>query len=169
MCLPSLCAVRSPVWADARGAVAAFLTKGRFIAYTSDIGESARPVMPSWFVNGAYALTFIYVGVSVGKHTYDAHREGQSQQMVLRAFCHTTVFELVASVAMPSLIIHQAVHFAQHQAHRLPPGPVARWVPTIVGLACIPFLPYLDPPAEHAIDAAFEYAWPPEKKPIKAE
>ena len=37
----------------ARSVITAFLTKGRFIAYTSDIGESARPVMPSWFVNGA--------------------------------------------------------------------------------------------------------------------
>ena len=35
----------------ARSVLVAFLTKGRFIAYTSDIGESARPVMPSWFVN----------------------------------------------------------------------------------------------------------------------
>uniref|UniRef100_A0A7S4IZQ1 Mitochondrial fission process protein 1 n=1 Tax=Prymnesium polylepis TaxID=72548 RepID=A0A7S4IZQ1_9EUKA len=144
----------------ARGAVAAFLTKGRFIAYTSDIGESARPVMPSWFVNGCYALTFLYVAVSVGHHTQEAHSGGASQAMVLRAFTHSATFELLASVAMPSLIIHQAVHFAQNHAHRLPAGPLSRWAPTAVGLCCIPFLPYLDPPAEKAIDAAFEYAWP---------
>ena len=144
----------------ARGMVVAFLTKGRFIAYTSDIGESARPVMPSWFVNACYGLTFLYVAVAVGMHTEEAYSAGASQNMVLRAFTHTATFELIASVAMPSLIIHQAVHFAQHQAHRLPAGPVARWVPTAVGLCCIPFLPYLDPPAEVAIDAAFDYAWP---------
>jgi len=144
----------------ARGAIVAFLTKGRFIAYTSDIGESARPVMPSWFVNACYGLTFLYVGVAVGHHTFEAHEQGASQMMVLRTFTHSTTFELLASVAMPSLIIHQAVHFAQHQAHRLPAGPVARWAPTVVGLACIPFLPYLDPPVEKAIDAAFEYGWP---------
>ena len=131
----------------ARGAIVAFLTKGRFIAYTSDIGESARPVMPSWFVNACYGLTFLYVAVAVGHHTVEAHEQGASQMMVLRTFTHTTTFELLASVAMPSLIIHQAVHFAQHQAHRLPAGPVARWAPTVVGLACIPFLPYLDPPS----------------------
>lgn len=146
----------------ARGIVQAFLTKGRFIAYTSDIGESARPVMPGWFVNGAYGLTFMYVAVSVGSHTYESYNAGNPQEIVLRSFLHTSIFEVIASVAMPSLIIHQAVHFAQHQAHRLPPGPVARWVPTAVGLCCIPFLPYLDPPAEKVIDAAFEYAWPVE-------
>jgi len=144
----------------ARGVIVAFLTKGRFIAYTSDIGESARPVMPSWFVNGCYGLTFLYVAVAVGHHTQEANTAGASQSMVLRSFVHTTTFELIASVAMPSLIIHQAVHFAQHHAHRLPAGPVARWAPTAVGLCCIPFLPYLDPPAEMAIDAAFDAAWP---------
>ncbi len=153
----------------ARGAIVAFLTKGRFIAYTSDIGESARPVMPSWFVNGCYGLTFLYVGVAVYHHTEEASSAGASQNMVMRTFLHTSVFELLASVALPSLIIHQAVHFAQNHANKLPAGPVARWAPTAVGLACIPFLPYLDPPAEKAIDAAFEYAWPddgtlPEKK-----
>jgi len=143
----------------ARLAVLAFLKKGRFIAYTSDIGESARPVMPSWFVNACYGLTFVYVAVAVGHHTQEASAHGASQNMVLRAFTHSATFELIASVAMPSLIIHQAVHFVQHRAHRLP-GPVARWAPTVVGLSCIPFLPFLDPPAEVAIDAAFDYAWP---------
>lgn len=144
----------------ARGAVIAFLTKGRFIAYTSDIGESARPVMPAWFVNGAYGLTFLYVGVAVGHHTYEAHRAGASDSMVKRAFAHSATFEIIASVALPSLIIHQVVHFVQHQAHRLPAGTVARWAPTCAGLLCIPFLPYLDPPAEKVIDAAFDAAWP---------
>tara|TARA_B110001452_G_scaffold262503_1_gene262631 strand:- start:141 stop:1160 length:1020 start_codon:yes stop_codon:yes gene_type:complete len=144
----------------ARGAVVAFLTKGRFIAYTSDIGESARPVMPAWFVNGAYGLTFLYVSVAVGHHTYEAHRAGASDSMVKRAFAHTATFEVIASVALPSLIIHQVVHFVQHYAHRLPKGPAVRWAPTVAGLCCIPFLPFLDPPAEKAIDAAFDYAWP---------
>ena len=95
--------------------------------------------------------------------------EGASQNMVLRVFTQTATFELIASVAMPSLIIHQAVHFAQHQAQRLPPGVFVRWVPTVVGLCCIPFLPYLDPPAEKVIDAAFDYAWPVDETMPKKE
>jgi hypothetical protein len=166
-----------------RGVVQSFLTKGRAIAYTSDIGESARPVMPSWFVNACYGLTFFYVAVSVAHETYEAYEAGLSSEMVGRAAVHATTFEVIASVLMPSLIIHQAsahrrfeprlhpsptwchaapppatchqaVHFAQHHAHRLPPGVLARWAPTAVGLCCIPFLPYLDHPAEVAIDQA---------------
>ena len=63
--------------------------------------------MPGWFVNGAYGLTFLYVGVAVASHTHEAYEAGHSQAMIARAFAHSAVFELVASVAMPSLIIHQ--------------------------------------------------------------
>ena len=146
----------------ARSALRTFISKGRFLAYTSDIGEAARPTMPLWFVNGAYALTFVYVFAAIGHHTHEAYSDGASRNMIARAFCHSASFELIASVAMPSLIIHQAVHFAQHQAHRLPPGLIARWIPTLVGLGCIPFLPYVDHPTEQGIDMAFEYAWPVE-------
>ena len=30
------------------------VTKGRLVAYTSDIGESVRPVVPPWVVTAAY-------------------------------------------------------------------------------------------------------------------
>ena len=54
-------------------------------------------------------------------------------------------------------------------ASRPLPSPCqSSWAPTVAGLMCIPLLPYLDPPAEHVIDAAFEYAWPPEPSPERA-
>jgi hypothetical protein len=82
--------------------IVAFLTKGRFIAYTSDIGESARPVMPSWFVNGCYGLTFLYVAVAVGHHTQEANTAGASQSMVLRSFVHTTTVRTPHACVSPS-------------------------------------------------------------------
>jgi len=42
----------------------------------------------------------------------------------------------------------------------LPAGFVARWIPSLVGLACIPLMPYIDVPVEHLIDAGFERVWP---------
>ena len=45
-------------------------------------------------------LTFFYVAVAVGHHTYEAHNGGASQSMVGRAFIHSATFELIASVAM---------------------------------------------------------------------
>jgi len=61
----------------------------------------------------------------------------------------------------PHLALAQAVHFAQHHAHRLPAG--QKLAPTFIGLCCIPLLPYLDEPAEVVIDAAFDYCWPGEE------
>jgi len=46
-----------------------FLVKGRLIAYTSDIGESVRPVVPASVVRLAYGITWAYVGVDVVYNT----------------------------------------------------------------------------------------------------
>ena len=145
----------------ARATAQTFLTKGRLIAYTSDVGESVRPVMPPWFVNLCYGLTFLYVAVDIGHNVTEAQRQALPSDLVARAGIHSATFQLIASVAIPSLIIHQVVHFAQdHVARRLPAGRLAAWLPTLVGLCCIPLLPFIDEPAEHAIDAAFDAAWP---------
>lgn len=78
---------------------------------------------------------------------------------------------------------YQVVHMTQHAVHgRLPPGRLVTWLPTIVGLCLIPFLPIIDEPCEHVvstytpglvrhslmadislrlqIDALFDAAWP---------
>ena len=41
--------------------------------------------MPSWFVNGCYGLTFMYVAVAIGHHTQEAYSAGCSQAMVARS------------------------------------------------------------------------------------
>lgn len=146
--------------AYARRAVQAFLVKGRVVAYTSDVGESVRPVVPPWVVRACYGLTWLYVGTDVAFNTSEAHRKGKSDEIVARTAVHTTVFQVVASVLVPSLIIHQAVHVAQGLATKLPKGRIAFWLPSLCGLALIPFMPYVDEPVEHVIDVAFEAAWP---------
>lgn len=65
------------------------------------------PPYPSIAACFADGLTFAYVGLSVGNHTYEAHASGLGQAMVARAFAHSATFELIASVALPSLVIHQ--------------------------------------------------------------
>lgn len=146
--------------AYARRAVQTLLVKGRAVAYTSDIGESVRPVVPPWVVKACYGLTWMYVAVDVAYNTAEAHLNGGSTELVARTAVHATTFQVIASVLVPSLIIHQAVHVAQGLATKLPKGPIAFWFPSAVGLCLIPFMPYVDEPIEHAIDAGFEAAWP---------
>jgi fission process protein 1 len=146
--------------AYARRAVQALLTKGRAIAYTSDIGESVRPVVPPAIVKACYGATWAYVATDVAYNTSEEYAAGGTRESIMRVAAHSTIFQCVASVAVPSLIIHQVVHAVQHQARRLPAGRLRFWLPSLCGLACIPLMPYVDEPCEHAIDAAFEKAWP---------
>jgi len=140
--------------------VHSFLAKGRLIAYTSEVGESFRPVMPLWFVNTAYVVSFAYVGIDIAYDTVTAYLNGDPSILIARTCLHTSIFQLLASMALPAIIIHQVVHFTQHQLHRLPKTPYTRWVPTMIGFCCIPLMPLLDPPIEHAIDATFHHLWP---------
>ena len=117
----------------ARRAVQAFLVKGRLIAYTSDVGESVRPVVPPSVVRLCYGITWAYVAVDVGYNGFEEHDKGSPPTTVARTVVHTTTFQVIASVLVPSLIIHQAVHMAQQGCQRLPRGRVAMWLPSLVG------------------------------------
>ncbi|KAJ7781553.1 mitochondrial 18 KDa protein-domain-containing protein, partial [Mycena metata] len=48
----------------------------RYIAYTSDIGEAFRPVVPPWMVTAAYGISWLYLGGDVSYEAYKAHRHG---------------------------------------------------------------------------------------------
>lgn len=148
--------------AYARRMVQAFLVKGRAAAYTSDVGESVRPVVPSWFVRACYGMTWMYVFTDVSYHTADAYMAQKSKEVVCRTAVQSTVFQVIASVAVPSLIIHQVVHMGQRAVKSLPPGRIQFWLPSVIGLACIPFMPYVDEPIEHVIEMGFDKAWPVE-------
>ena len=156
----------------------------RLVAYTSDVGESLRPVIPRWAVTGLYGVSFAYVGCDVYVQAHGAIAAKASDEVVARTAVETLVFQLLASIAVPSLIIHKAVHAVEARAKTWTPGPLARWAPPAVGLAIIPVLPYvvptplsrilpirespppllrytIDEPIEPAVEAAFDFAWPP--------
>ena len=81
--------------------------KGRLIAYTSDVGESFRPVVPRSIVRLAYGVTWAYVGVDVAYNTAEEHLRGSSPITVLRTAVHAATFQSIASVLVPSVVIHQ--------------------------------------------------------------
>ena len=119
--------------AYARRAVQVFLAKGRLVAYSSDVGESVRPVVPPSIVRLCYGITWAYVAVDVAFNGFEEQRKGGSPAQVARTVVHTSAFQVIASVLVPSVIIHQAVHMAQQGCQRLPPGNVAKWLPSLIG------------------------------------
>ena len=143
-----------------RRAVQVLLTKGRMVAYTSDVGEAMRPAVPGWVVRAAYGLTWMYVGCDVCYHTAEEHFKGGPPVLVARTAAHATTFQVIASVAVPSFLIHQVVHLTQFALKSAPPSIATRWLPSLVGLACIPLMPFIDEPIEHLIDEGFKQGWP---------
>ena len=138
-------------------AKAAAAANVRYTAYSSDVGEAFRPMVPEWAVRATYGLAVTYIVGDVGLTTYKEHCKPDGNPT--RAFVHASIFQGVASLALPMFIIHQAVHAAQIATKRM--GRFTKWGPTIAGLALIPALPYaVDEPCEHAIDYVFDQAWP---------
>ena len=141
-------------------AKAAAAANARYTAYSSDVGEAFRPMVPEWAVRATYGLAITYIAGDVGLTTYEeSKRPDATQETTFRAFCHAAIFQGVASLALPMAIIHQAVHAAQVATKKM--GRFTKWGPTLAGLLLIPALPYaVDEPCEHAIDYAFDKAWP---------
>lgn len=53
------------------------LSAHRYVAYTSDIGESFRPVAHPWLIRGAYAVSWAYLAGDVGHEGYKAYLRNQ--------------------------------------------------------------------------------------------
>ena len=81
---------------------------------------------------------------------------------VLRTLVVTTVFHCIATMAVPALFIHTAVHWAGWLLSTAGGRAQALlgWAPTAFGLLLIPLLPLVDHPIGRLIDAAFERVWP---------
>ncbi|KAI0091851.1 mitochondrial 18 KDa protein-domain-containing protein [Irpex rosettiformis] len=139
----------------------------RYIAYTSDVGEAFRPVVPPALVTAAYGISWLYLGGDVGYESYKAYRRGPTP-LEAANFSEPTrvgmiavkraVFQSIASMALPALTIHTAVKQSKKLFVNATNPRVKTWGPTATGLAIVPVLPYLyDKPVEHATDFAFEW------------
>ncbi|KAF3921742.1 hypothetical protein ABW21_db0208980 [Orbilia brochopaga] len=53
------------------------LSAHRYVAYTSDIGESFRPVAHPWLVRSAYGVSWLYLTGDVGHEMYKAYLRNQ--------------------------------------------------------------------------------------------
>jgi len=139
----------------------------RYLAYTSDVGEAFRPIVPPSIVTAAYGISWLYLVGDVGYESYKAQRRGptpfeaahftEPTRLGLVAVKRAT-FQSVASMALPAFTIHTAVRQAKKAFDKSTNLRVRTWGPTATGLAIVPALPYLfDHPVEAATDHVFEW------------
>ncbi|KAJ5632323.1 hypothetical protein N7490_008662 [Penicillium lividum] len=181
------------------------LSAHRYVAYTSDIGESFRPVAHPWLIRSAYGISWAYLIGDVSHEGYKAYLRNRlalvtpgeaykdasdvPQQHIIRGMAtgnlsrplsgsdalepwptteislaedyrmvmaKRAIFQSIASMGLPALTIHSVVKYSG----RMLKGPkvtfLRTWTPIGLGLAVVPFLPYLfDHPVEEAVDWAF--------------
>ncbi|WVN89525.1 uncharacterized protein L203_104750 [Cryptococcus depauperatus CBS 7841] len=138
----------------------------RYTAYTSDVGEAFRPVVPPWVVTAAYGVSWAYLIGDVSFTTYKSSQLGPSPleaanmseptRLALVAV-KRSVFQGVASMALPAFTIHTAVKYAGRSFAKSNNLTLRRWGPTFVGIGIVPALPYLfDHPVEQATDMIFD-------------
>ncbi|KAF5331532.1 hypothetical protein D9611_007662 [Ephemerocybe angulata] len=139
----------------------------RYVAYTSDIGEAFRPVVPPWVVTAAYGVSWLYLSGDVGYETYKAHHRGptpieaanfsEPTRLAISAVQRAT-FQSIASMALPAFTIHTIVAQSKKAFVNAKNPRIKTWGPTVTGLAVVPALPYLfDHPVEQATDRAFDW------------
>ena len=139
----------------------------RYVAYTSDIGESFRPVSHPYLVRGSYLVSWLYLSGDVANEGYKAyHRQyppGQPPVKVAPLEDYRTVaaqravFQSIASMGLPAFTIHSAVKYSGLYLKDSKNVRLRTWGPIGLGLSIVPFLPYIfDEPVEHVVEAAFQ-------------
>lgn len=158
----------------------------RYVAYTSDIGESFRPVAHPRLITSAYAVSWAYLCGDVAYESWKAHlrQHGVSANYKpwdefaypsasLQAKAATenpdwklvgvkrAMFQGIASMGLPAFTIHSTVKYAGRAMKNVKNQKLRTYGPVGLGLAVVPALPYLfDEPVEHAIDYVFKFIDP---------
>jgi len=128
-----------------------FVTSARPLAYTSEVGESFRPLIPNWSVRTLYGISIGYVLVDTGIKTYDVKHLGQKQMIIKGG--DTLLWHTFASMILPAVTIHTIVKSSStvltrfNTLNRFPK--VGKFLPTIIGLGSIPFIIH---PLDHITD-----------------
>jgi fission process protein 1 len=110
----------------------------RYLAYTSDVGEAFRPVVPVRIVRAAYAISWAYVGTDVAIEGYKEYQNGGTQTEVLRTVISRGIFQSMASMILPAITIHSTVHLSDGVFKRV--GKFQKWGPTVAGISFIRYI-----------------------------
>lgn len=152
----------------------------RYVAYTSDIGESFRPVAHPKLVTLGYGISWAYLVGDVAFESWKAklmqegkYRKGlkpwdtipEADQLAKSQYndldwkligVKRAVFQSIASMGLPAFTIHSTVRYSSILFKNSGNKNVRTFGPVVLGLAVVPLLPYLfDKPVEEGVDYLF--------------
>ncbi|KAF4285690.1 hypothetical protein KXW98_003277 [Aspergillus fumigatus] len=185
------------------------LSAHRYVAYTSDIGESFRPVAHPYLVRTAYGISWTYLFGDVAHEGYKAYlrnrhvlappgeaykdaKDLSANEVVMgmatgdmgspsagtdaelapwpttripliedyrMVMVKRAVFQSIASMGLPAFTIHSVVKYSGQMMKNNKNVFVRTWTPIGLGLAVVPFLPYIfDEPVGEAVEWSFRTA-----------
>ena len=122
----------------------------RYAGYANEVGESFRYQFPK-AVMPSYVIAFGYCcadAASTGCGVFSASNLPEEQKSVrvrnaIRATADTLLWQSLASVMIPGVVINLTVKASRFAVRRSPvilPLFFAEWVPTATGLGSIPFI-----------------------------
>ncbi|CAK9437248.1 uncharacterized protein LODBEIA_P16260 [Lodderomyces beijingensis] len=149
------------------------LASHRYVAYTSDIGESFRPVAHPYLVKSGYAISWLYIlgDVSFAAWVTKMKAEGRyepglkpwdtrpkADPLAAETFLQTHnpvdtdwklvalkrgIFQSIASMGLPAFTIHSAVRYSSILFKNSTVHALKTYGPVAIGLGIVPALPYV--------------------------
>lgn len=155
------------------------LSAHRYVAYTSDIGESFRPVAHPNLVRAAYGISWAYL---IGDVSHEGYKAWKHNQRVLNpetdedkheaelhpsrtipaiedyrsVMAQRAVFQSIASMGLPAFTIHSIVRYSGQAFKNVKNVRIRTWGPIGLGLAAVPALPFM---FDHPIEVATEWVF----------
>lgn len=162
------------------------LAAHRYVAYTSDIGESFRPVAHPYLVTFGYGVSWAYLIGDVSYAAWKAKMKSEGRffsglkpwdypypppnKAIVEAYradpveetdwksvaVKRGIFHSLASMALPAFTINSAVRYSSLLFKNLKIKIVKTYGPVSVGLGIVPLLPYI---FDEPVEKAVEYAF----------
>lgn len=119
-------------------------TPVRYLGYANEVGEAFKSIVPKSFVWASYGIAVTYVLADTGDKAikvYHADTTPQRGKNVTTSMLDTFTWQMFASVIIPGFTINR-ICFGVGLFQKKLPSPLLRnkWLPTIVGLSCIPLI-----------------------------
>lgn len=125
----------------------------RPLAYASEVGESARPIISRHMVLSLYGLSIGYVLLDTFYKSIAVREHGIGKTALFAM--DLAIWHSLASMALPAFTIHSIVKFSGKLMKNTnianPASRLFMFGPTLIGLASIPFIIH---PIDHFTDLA---------------
>jgi fission process protein 1 len=126
------------------------LSAYRYVAYTSDVGESFRPVAHPYLVRSAYAISWAYVIGDVSHEGYKAYFRNQRAidaglnvpelEDWKTIVAQRALFQSLASMGLPAFTIHSVVKYSGRALRNNKNTAIRTWGP--IGVNLCPPIPH---------------------------